>query len=176
MPGKASMSERGQSRHFDRAPLTSGLPEKQTFSVSAGMSQRCHWPPRGTAPASAHRADRQGIALAPTPREQTVTVPSLWTMDFHKSPLRCFRKFPLRQQAACRNLAVARGNHPKSAALILASLLVRRVPGGSLSTSGLALTLRPQERHRRRVRGRNSQARPHSAGHRLRRNRMGSRA
>ena len=79
MPGKASMSERGQSRHFDRAPLTSGLPEKQTFSVSVGMSQRCHWPPRGTAPASAHRADRQGIALAPTPRGQTVTVPSLWT-------------------------------------------------------------------------------------------------
>jgi hypothetical protein len=31
----------GQSRHFDHAPTTSGLPDKQTFSASIGMSQRC---------------------------------------------------------------------------------------------------------------------------------------
>jgi hypothetical protein len=32
----------GQSRHFDRAPLTSGFPQKQTFSASFVMSQKCH--------------------------------------------------------------------------------------------------------------------------------------
>ena len=31
----------GQSHHFDRAPLASGLPDKQTFSGAVGMSQRC---------------------------------------------------------------------------------------------------------------------------------------
>jgi len=33
----------GQWRHFDRAPITSGLPgtDKRTFSEAAGMSQMC---------------------------------------------------------------------------------------------------------------------------------------
>jgi hypothetical protein len=36
------MSPLGQSRHSDRVTITSGLPLKQTFSESVGMSQRCH--------------------------------------------------------------------------------------------------------------------------------------
>ena len=35
------MSQLGQSRHFDRAPMTSGLPHKQTFSGSVVMSHTC---------------------------------------------------------------------------------------------------------------------------------------
>jgi class 3 adenylate cyclase len=35
------MSVRGQTRRSDCTPLTSGLPDKQTFSDSIGMSQRC---------------------------------------------------------------------------------------------------------------------------------------
>jgi hypothetical protein len=36
------MSQMGHSRRSDRAPMTSGVPpDKQTFSVSVGRSQRC---------------------------------------------------------------------------------------------------------------------------------------
>src|SRR5712671_7884379 len=39
----ASLSEfSGQKRRFGPLPITSGLPDKRTFSESVGMSQRCH--------------------------------------------------------------------------------------------------------------------------------------
>jgi hypothetical protein len=41
----SSMSPLGQSRRFDLAPLTSGLPrlEKQTSSEPVATSQKCQW-------------------------------------------------------------------------------------------------------------------------------------
>ena len=38
---KADHFRKGQKRRLDPAPITSGLPDQQTFTVLAGMSQTC---------------------------------------------------------------------------------------------------------------------------------------
>ena len=38
------MSERGQSRHVDRSPITSGLARLADILWSFSMSQKCQWP------------------------------------------------------------------------------------------------------------------------------------